>query len=241
MMKLSDYVIKRIAEQGIKHVFMLPGGVAMHLNDSLGREPGIEYVCTLHEQAAAMAAEAYARVTNNLGVAMVTAGPGGTNSITGVAGAYLDSTPCIFLAGQVSGADLKRDSGVRILGVQEIDMVSIIAPITKYAVTVMDPASVRYHLEKAIYLARSGRPGPVWVEFPLDVQGAQVDPETMEGFVPPPPAPCRCPFPGRSGCPYNRAAQRGRATGDPGWQRNPPGREPWMNSSASSKRSRCRC
>jgi acetolactate synthase-1/2/3 large subunit len=188
-MKLSEYVIQKVAEQGVKHVFMLPGGGAMHLNDALARCKEIEYVGTLHEQAAAIAAEAYARVTNNLGVALVTTGPGGTNAVTGIAGAYLDSTPCLFLAGQVKRADLKRDSGVRILGVQEIDMVSIVTPITKYAVTIMDPATIRYHLEKAIYLARSGRPGPVWVEFPLDVQGVQVDPERMEGFTPPPPDP----------------------------------------------------
>ncbi len=188
-MKLSDYVIAKVAEQGVKHVFMLPGGGAMHLNDSLGRRPEIEYVGTLHEQAAAIAAEAYARVTNNLGVAMVTTGPGGTNAVTGIAGAYLDSTPCLYLAGQVKRADLKRDSGVRILGVQEVDMISIVSSITKYAVTVMEPSSVRFHLEKAIHLAKEGRPGPVWVEFPLDVQGADVDPGTMEAFVPPPPEP----------------------------------------------------
>jgi acetolactate synthase-1/2/3 large subunit len=187
MIKLSDYVMRRLADFGVRHVFMLPGGGAMHLNDSLARRKDIEYISTLHEQAAAIAAEAYARVTNNLGVALVTTGPGGTNAVTGIAGAYLDSTPCLFLSGQVKRADLKRDSGVRILGVQEIDMVSIVTPITKYAVTIMEPASIRYHLEKALYLARSGRPGPVWVEFPLDVQGVQVDPERMEGFTPPPP------------------------------------------------------
>ena len=187
-MKLSDYVIQKIAEHGVKHVFMLPGGGAMHLNDSLARSQKIEYVSTLHEQAAAIAAEAYARVTNTLGVTLVTTGPGGTNAVTGITGAYLDSTPTLYLAGQVKRADLKRDSGVRILGVQEVDMVSIVTPITKYAVTITDPSSIRYHLEKAIHLATSGRPGPVWVEFPLDVQGVQVDPEAMEGFTPPPPA-----------------------------------------------------
>jgi acetolactate synthase-1/2/3 large subunit len=144
----------------------------MHLNDSLGRCRDIEFVCNLHEQASAIAAEAYARVTNNLGVAMVTSGPGSTNAITGVAGAWLDSTPCLFLSGQVKRADLKGDSGLRMLGVQEIDIVSLISPITKYAVTVTDPSSVRYHVEKAIYLARHGRRGPVWLDFPLDVQAA---------------------------------------------------------------------
>ena len=112
-MKLSDYVMQFVAEQGVKHVFMLPGGGAMHLNESLGRRPDLQFVCNLHEQAAAIAAEAYAKVTNQLGVALVTTGPGGTNAITGVAGAWLDSTPCLFISGQVKRADLKRDSGVR--------------------------------------------------------------------------------------------------------------------------------
>ena len=183
-MKLSDYVVRTVADQGVRHVFMLPGGGAMHLNDSLGRCTSIEYVCNLHEQAAAMAAEAYARVTNNLGVAMVTTGPGSTNAITGLAGAWLDSTPCLFLSGQVKRADLKGTSGLRMLGVQEVDIVSIVTPITKYAVTITDPTSVRYHLEKALWLARNGRRGPVWLDFPLDVQAAQVEPDQQRGFDP---------------------------------------------------------
>lgn len=180
--KLSDYVFQFIAGQGVKHVFMLPGGGAMHLNDSLGTRPDIEYVCTLHEQAAAIAADAYARVTNNLGVALVTTGPGGTNAVTGVAGAWLDSTPCLFISGQVKRADMKGTLGVRQLGVQEVDIVSIMKPITKYAVTVMDPATIKYHLEKAVYLARSGRPGPVWIDIPLDVQASMIDPAIITGF-----------------------------------------------------------
>ena len=111
--KLSDYVARFIARQGVRHVFMLPGGGAMHLNDSLGRCPSLEYVAVQHEQAAAIAAEAYARVTNNLGVAMVTSGPGGTNTITGVAGAWLDSTPMLFISGQVKRADLSIGRGLR--------------------------------------------------------------------------------------------------------------------------------
>ena len=194
-MKLSDYVMRVVADEGVGHVFMLPGGGAMHLNDSLGRCPGVEYVCNLHEQASAIAAEAYARVTNNLGVAMVTTGPGSTNAITGVAGAWLDSTPCLFLSGQVKRADLKGDSGLRMLGVQEIDSVALVKPITKYAVTITDPTTVRYHLEKAIYLARQARRGPVWLDFPLDVQAAQIEPDELSGFDPvaeglePPPVP----------------------------------------------------
>jgi acetolactate synthase-1/2/3 large subunit len=182
-MKLSDYVIRFVADQGVKHVFMLPGGGAMHLNDSLGRCPDVQYVCNLHEQACAIAAEAYARVTNNLGVAMVTTGPGGTNAVTGISAAWLDSTPCLFLAGQVKRADLKGDRGLRQLGVQENDMVSIVRSVTKYAVTVIDPASIRYHLEKAVFLARSGRPGPVWIDIPLDVQAADVDPQALPGLT----------------------------------------------------------
>ena len=183
--KLSDYVARFIAGQGVRHVFMVPGGGAMHLNDSIGSCREIEYVCTLHEQAAAIAAEAYARVTNNLGVAMVTTGPGGTNAITGLAGAWLDSTPCLFISGQVKRADMVGKRGLRQLGVQEIDIVSIVKPITKYAVTVVDPGTIRYHLEKAMYLARSGRPGPAWIDIPLDVQAAMIQLESLPGFTAP--------------------------------------------------------
>ena len=183
-MKLSDYVFRFLADLGVKHVFMLPGGGAMHLNDSLGRCEGIQYVSNHHEQASAIAAEAYARVTNHLGVALVTTGPGGTNAITGVAAAWLDSTPCLFLSGQVKRADMMGDLGVRQLGVQEMDIVTLVKSITKYAVTVMDPATIRYHLEKAVYLAKSGRPGPAWIDIPLDVQAAAIDPAALPAFDP---------------------------------------------------------
>ena len=156
-MKLSDYVMQAVVDAGVRHVFMLAGGGARRLNDSLGRCEGLEYVTNLHEQASAIAAEAYARVTNNLGVAMVTTGPGSTNAITGVAGAWLDSTPVLFLSGQVKRADLKGSTGLRMLGVQEIDITTIVRSITKYAVTVVDPETVRYHVEKALHLARTGR------------------------------------------------------------------------------------
>lgn len=183
-MKLSDYVFQRIAELGVKHVFMLPGGGAMHLVDSLGRNPHLEFVCNLHEQAAAIAAEAYARVTNNLGVVLVTSGPGGTNAVTGVAAAWLDSTPCLFISGQVKRADLMGNLGVRQLGVQEVDIVSIVRSITKYAVTILDPTTIRYHLDQALFLAKSGRPGPVWLDIPLDVQAAAIEPDHLPPFVP---------------------------------------------------------
>jgi acetolactate synthase-1/2/3 large subunit len=182
--KLSDWVFRFIAGLGVKHVFMVTGGGAMHLNDSLGQQRDIEYVCTLHEQAAAMAAESYAKLTGDLGVCVVTAGPGGTNAITGVAGAWLDSTPMLVLSGQAKRADLKGNSGVRQMGVQEVDIVSIVAPITKYAVTVLEPADIRYHMETAVHLARTGRPGPVWLDLPLDVQGAAIDETSLRGFDP---------------------------------------------------------
>lgn len=182
MMKLSDYVIRFVADLGVKHVFMLSGGGCMHLVDSVGSCPGLAYVCNLHEQASAIAAEAYGQYTNSLGVALVTTGPGGTNTLTGVAGAWLDSTPCLFLSGQVKRADMKTGRGVRQMGFQEIDIVKMVEPITKYAVTVTDPDTIRYHLEKAVYLARSGRPGPVWIDIPLDVQAVKIDEAGLAGF-----------------------------------------------------------
>jgi acetolactate synthase I/II/III large subunit len=180
--KLSDYVIRFIEAQGVPHVFMVPGGGAMHLNDSLGQSKDITWVCNLHEQASAMAAETYAKATGNLGVAIFTTGPGGTNAITGVAGAWLDSTPCLFISGQVKRPDLKGNSGVRQMGVQEVDIVSAVKGMTKYAKLIIDPDSIRYHLEKAVYLARSGRPGPVWIDIPLDVQAATIDADNLKGF-----------------------------------------------------------
>ena len=190
MPKLSDYVVQFVASQGVRHLFLVTGGGAMHLNQSLAGCKELEPVCNSHEQASAMCAEAYAKATHGLGAAMVTTGPGGTNAITGVAGAWLDSTPTLFLSGQVKRPDRMFDAegrplGMRQLGVQEIDIVSIVRPITKYAVTVLDPLSIRYHLEKAVHLALSGRPGPVWIDLPLDVQAAPIpDPATLRGFDP---------------------------------------------------------
>jgi acetolactate synthase-1/2/3 large subunit len=181
-MKLSDYVMQFVAGLGVKHVFLVPGGGAMHLNASLAQCPALEPVCNSHEQASAMAAENYAKATKHLGVALVTTGPGGTNAVTGLAGAWLDSTPVLFISGQVKRADrmFAADGtplGMRQLGVQEVDIVSIVSPLTKYAVTVLDPPSIRYHLETAVRLALTGRPGPVWIDIPLDVQAASLPEE----------------------------------------------------------------
>jgi acetolactate synthase-1/2/3 large subunit len=188
-MRLADYVMSFVARLGVKHVFLVTGGGAMHLNDALARCSDLAFVCNHHEQASAIAAENYSKATDNLGVALVTTGPGGTNAITGVAGAWLDSTPVVFISGQVKRADRMYGNdgaplGVRQKGSQEIDIVSIVKPITKYAVTIDDPQSIRYHLEKAICLARTGRPGPVWIDIPIDVQAAPIDMKTMQGFDP---------------------------------------------------------
>lgn len=185
MIKLSDYVIKRLEETGVGHMFMLPGGGAMHLNDSLGRSKTIRYVGCLHEQACAIAAEAYARVNNKLGLLMVTTGPGGTNALTGVAGAFIESTPVFVVSGQVKRADMINGQGIRQQGMQEVDIVSIVRPVTKYAALVDDPRTIRYHIEKALYEATHGRKGPVWLDIPLDVQAAMIEEEELEGFVPP--------------------------------------------------------
>jgi acetolactate synthase-1/2/3 large subunit len=184
MTKLSDYVMRRVAETGVRDVFLLPGGGCMHLVDSLGREKRLGFICNLHEQAAAVAADAYSQYTGNLGVALVTTGPGGTNAITGVVGSWLDSIPTLILSGQVKRPDLLTGRGVRQMGFQEINIIDIVRPITKYAMLIDDPRSVRYHFDKALYLAKHGRPGPVWLDFPLDVQAAELDEATLPGFDP---------------------------------------------------------
>jgi acetolactate synthase I/II/III large subunit len=188
-MRLADYVMSFVAQQGVKHVFLVTGGGAMHLNDALARCRDLTFICNHHEQASAIAAENYSKATNNLGVALVTTGPGGTNAITGVVGAWLDSTPMLVISGQVKRADrmYRPDGtplGVRQRGSQEVDIVSVVKPITKYAVTIDDPQSIRYHLEKATHLARTGRPGPVWIDIPIDVQAAPVEPDSMQRFDP---------------------------------------------------------
>jgi len=183
-MKLSDYVFLFLENKGVKRVFVLTGGGAMHLDDSLGRSGRIEYTCFLHEQALAIAAEASGQFANFPGVGLVTSGPGATNTVTAVTAAYFDSTPLVMISGQCKRQDLKGDSGVRQMGSQEVDIVSMVSGITKYAVTVIEPATIRFHLEKAWHLATTGRMGPVWLDIPLDVQAAAVDESSLEGFVP---------------------------------------------------------
>ena len=184
MIRLSDYIFSFIAELGVKEVFAVSGGAAMHLVDALGRNENLRYIATHHEQAAAMAAEGYARISGKPGVALVTSGPGGTNTVTGVYGAWIDSIPAVFISGQVTSDTLIGDTALRQFGIQEANIVELVRPITKYAVTVTDANQIRYHLQKALYIATTGRPGPVWLDIPLDIQSKLINPVALESFVP---------------------------------------------------------
>ncbi len=187
-MKLSDYVVDFLYRQGINHVFCVTGGAAAHLIDSVAQHPKMEYVCHPHEQAAAMAVDGYTRVSKNMGAAFVTTGPGVTNLMTGIANLYYDSLPSIFIAGQVASFRLTRNSpGVRQLGFQESPHVDMVSPITKYASLVDDPSRIRFELEKAIWTAKEGRPGPVFIDICDDVQREEIDPNSLESFIPPQP------------------------------------------------------
>ena len=185
MIKLSDYIFQFLKERGIRHAFMLPGGGAMHLVDSIGKS-GIEYICFLHEQGASIAAEAYAQHTNTPGLVLVTSGPGATNTITAVTAGWIDSTPMIVISGQSKREDLVGDKGVRQIGSQEVQIVEMVRPITKYAVQILKPEKIRYYLERAYREATTGRRGPVWLDIPLDVQAVMLDESSLEGEKPVP-------------------------------------------------------
>lgn len=178
-MRVADYIMSRLADLGIRHVYFLPGGGAMHLNDALGRHPDLEPVLCLHEQAAGIAAEAAGKLSGGPSACMTTCGPGATNAVTAVLGAWLDSTPVFFISGQVKSADLKAGTGLRMLGMQEADIVAIVEPITKRAVTLTDPQAVAEVFDELEHAALSGRRGPVWLDVPLDVQASQVEPEKL--------------------------------------------------------------
>jgi acetolactate synthase-1/2/3 large subunit len=184
--RVADYLLSRLADQGIEDVFFLPGGGAMYLNDALACESRITAVPCHHEQACGIAAEAYGRThQSGFGVAMVTTGPGATNVLTPVAGAWIESLPLFVLSGQVKRPDALRGRPLRQSGVQEVDVVSMVKPITKYAVTIDSPENARKCFEEAMWHMREGRPGPVWLDVPLDVQAAPIDPEKLLGFEPP--------------------------------------------------------
>ncbi|OGK12434.1 hypothetical protein A3C98_00480 [Candidatus Roizmanbacteria bacterium RIFCSPHIGHO2_02_FULL_37_15] len=188
MIKLSDYIAEKLRDDyGVKHVFMITGGGAMHLNDSFGKTPGLTFICNHHEQACTIAAECYARLKNDIGVVNVTTGPGGTNTFTGLIGAWLDSIPMLIISGQIKREwciSTYPEIKLRQIGIQEINIVDMARPVTKYSKIVTDPYNIRYELEKAIYIAKSGRPGPVWLDIPLDVQSAQIDVKRLRPFDP---------------------------------------------------------
>lgn len=185
MIKLSHFVADFLFKQGISHVFGVTGGAVAHLFDSISHQGKIKAVFHHHEQAAAFAAQAYARINNTLGCAFVTTGPGGTNAITGVSAAWLDSIPCIYISGQTRLQHTSKGKGLRQVGTQEFDITSLVAPITKQAVMVTDPKNIQAVLEEAVFVATQGRPGPVWIDIPLDIQWAMIDPAALSHFSPP--------------------------------------------------------
>ena len=184
--KVSDYIADHIAEWGIRDVFTVTGGGAMHMNDAFGHHPKLHCTYQHHEQACAMAAEAYARMDNRMAAVCVTTGPGATNAITGVLGGWMDSIPMLVFSGQARYATTVAASGLKLrsMGVQECNIVPVVTSITKYAQMIIHPEDIRYHLEKALYMAVNGRPGPVWLDIPLDVQGAVIDTEKLRGYDP---------------------------------------------------------
>lgn len=188
MKKVSNFVFEHLVKKhNIEHCFFIPGGGAMHLNDALGHTPGLTYICNHHEQACAIAQEGYTRASGKMCVTNVTTGPGGTNAITGVLGQWLDSIPAFYISGQIKASTHMSccpELKLRQLGDQESDVINLVKPITKYAVTIFDPMMVKYEIDKAMYIAQSGRPGPVWLDIPLDVQGAVVDETQMKEFDP---------------------------------------------------------
>lgn len=181
-MKVSDLVIKFLEDKNISHVFTVSGGGSMHLVDSLGRAEKLKYVCVHHEQVAAMAVEGFARLKEDISAAIVTTGPGGTNTLTGVLGCWLDSIPSIFISGQVNLSQTSKGTGCRQIGDQEFDIVSTVENMTKYAVMVTDKNDILYELEKAYEIATTGRPGPVWIDIPLDIQGANVELDDLKKY-----------------------------------------------------------
>jgi acetolactate synthase-1/2/3 large subunit len=184
-MKLSDYVVHFLREHGVTKVFGISGGAAVHMFDSIARCPDITYVCSSHEQCAAMEADGYARASGRLGVALTTSGPGATNLLTGTCCSFYDSVPTLMITGQVATHRLKGDRKVRQIGFQETEVVNIFSSVTKYAVQITAPETIRFHLEKAYHLAFEGRPGPVLLDIPDDIQRCEIDPIELEGFDPP--------------------------------------------------------
>jgi len=185
MERVADFIFRYLADQGAETVFVLTGNGSMHMNDAIVKEPRLKYVCARNEAAAPVMASAYSRVSNRIGVVSVTSGPGATNAVAGLAEAWVDSSPVIIISGQSPTAELPsagEGRPVRTFGTAGVDIVSVVRPLTKYAKTISDPKMVRKELECAVFEATSGRPGPVWLDIPMDVQSAEIDPSKLEGF-----------------------------------------------------------
>ena len=188
--RLADYVADFLVAHGVTDCFSVVGGGAMHLNDALGHKEGLKVTYNHHEQACAMAAEAYARIDNRIAAVCVTTGPGGTNALTGVLGGWLDSIPMFIISGQVRYDTTARyalqftETPLRAMGDQEYDIVKSVKPMTKYAVMIEKPEQIRYALEKAWYLATNGRPGPVWIDIPVNYQGCTIETDELDGYNP---------------------------------------------------------
>lgn len=183
---MSDYMAKFIHQLGVSHVFTVSGAGDLHILDSIRRHPELQYICNHHEQASAMAAFAFSRATKNIGVCLITTGPGATNAITGMIDCWVDSVPGLYISGQVQRKYMIGNLGIRQNGIQEINIVDMVKPVTKYAACIDDPTKIRWYLEKAVYEAKSGRPGPSWLDVPMDIQSAIVDEENLEPFQPGP-------------------------------------------------------
>ncbi len=181
-MKLADYVINYLSDIGVKEAFVVYGAANGNLIDAFTRNDDIRYVATMHEQGAGFAAEGYAKVSKNIGVAIATSGPGGMNFVTSVGNCFYDSVPCLFITGQIKTKYMRPDESIRQIGFQETDIVSVVKPLAKYAKLIEDPNSIKYELQKAVYLAKNGRPGPVFLDIPIDVQKAEINPDELIGF-----------------------------------------------------------
>ena len=180
MIRVADYLIKLLEDKGVRDVFTVSGGGSIYLCDALAQSEKIQYHCCHHEQAVAYAAEGYARKKTSLGVSMVTTGPGATNSISGACSAWIDSVPLLFISGQVFLNQTILDSPLRQLVVQEINIIDLVKPITKYAVMITEKNTIKYHLHKAIHCATTGRTGPAWIDVPADIQMAMIDPSEIK-------------------------------------------------------------
>jgi acetolactate synthase-1/2/3 large subunit len=183
-MKLPDYIFSKLRDEGIDKVFQVYGAATGHLVDSFVRLEGIDYVAPMHEQACGFAAEGYAKVNRKFGVAMATSGPGGQNMITCAANCFYDSTPCLFITGQIKQEFMRPDKSIRQIGFQESDQVGCFTPVTKYSVMITKPEDIRYELEKALHIMSSDRPGPVHLDIPIDIAKAEIDPEKLIGYDP---------------------------------------------------------